>query len=250
MSNNADRTARRLSPLLLVLAALCFLLPFIGVSCNTAAGSAALGSLGSIGASGDSSGAAQSAACLRALDGRDLYTYSGLNLATGSDPTAQTNIPGCPTTSSSNSNSPLAISPSAQPPTLGIGVQPLLVVALLLIIVGVVGGVVRGRTGRLVAAGAALLAAGLVVVDNATAHTAIVNKLDSSVGDGAAGGSMSAAGLSGTVDSFFTIHAALGFILVLIALLLAALANGVALALGVTARPSVPPAPPPASVTG
>jgi hypothetical protein len=95
-----------------------------------------------------------------------------------------------------------------------------------------------------------LLAAGLVVVDNSTAHTAIVNKLDSSVGGGAAGGSLSAAGLSGTLDSFFTIHAALGFILVLVALVLTALANAVALAAGGTARPSVPPAPPPGGVTG
>jgi hypothetical protein len=265
MSNAVERSTRGASPILLVLAALCFLLPFMGVSCNTSAGSAALGSLGSVGASGDSSGAAASAACLQALNGRDLYVYSGLNMVTGSDPTAQTNIPGCPTTSSSNSTSPLAISPTAQTPTLGIGVQALMVVVLLLIVVGVVGGAVRGRSGRFIAAGAALLAAILAVVNTSTAHTAIVNKLNSSVGGGA-GGSLSAAGLgNGTIDSFFNIHAALGFTLILIALGFAVLANLVALIVesgvrlaaaaphagtpplpgGVGPGPEFPPAPPP-----
>lgn len=248
MPNAVQRATRGASPILLVLAALCFLLPFMGVSCNTSAGSAALGSLGSVGASGDSSGAAASAACLQALNGRDLYVYSGLNMVTGSDPTAQTDIPGCPTTSSANSTSPLAVSPTAQTPTLGIGVQALTVIVLLLIIVGVVCSAVRGRGGRLIAAGAALLAAILVVVNNSTAHTAVVNKLDSSLGGGA-GGSLSSAGLgSATIDSFFNIHAGLGFLLILIALAFALLANLVALVvesgLRLTAAPAPVSAPP------
>jgi hypothetical protein len=262
MPSRVDKATRGASPILLVLAALCFLLPFVGVSCNTAAGSAALGSLGSVGASGNSGAAAASAACLQALSGRDLYTYTGLNMVTGSDPTLQTNIPGCPTTSSSNSNSPLAISPSAPTPTLGIGVQALMVLVLLLIIVGVVGGVVRGRAGRCVAAAAALLAMALVLINNATAHSAIVNKLTSSAGGT---GALSASGLSGTFDSFFNIHAALGFTLILIALGLGALANLVAVLVGSGLRlttlgpqtgappppggiipaPAIPPAPPP-----
>jgi hypothetical protein len=261
MPNNLDKATRGVSPILLVLAALCFLLPFVGVSCNTSAGTAALGSLGSVGASGNNSGAAASAACLQALNGRDLYTYTGLNMVTGSDPSVQTSIPGCPTTSSSNSNSPLAISPSAPTPTLGIGVQALMVVVLLLIIVGVVGGAVRGRTGRLIAAGAALLAAVLVILNNSTAHAAIVNKITSSAGGT---GSLSSSGLGGTIDSFFSVHAALGFTLILIALGFAVLANLVALVVGsgmrlttvgpqpgapppggVTPWPDIPPAPPP-----
>jgi hypothetical protein len=224
MRNNVDRTARRASPILLVLAVLCFLLPFIGVSCNTSAGSAVLGSLG---ASADTSNAAASAACLKALNGHDLYVYNGLNLVTGSDPTVQTDIPGCPTTSSSNSTSPLAISPSAQPPTLGIGVQVVMVLVLLLIVVAIIGGAVRGRAGRALAGGAALLAIVLVLVNNSTAHSAIVDKLNSSA-SGGAGGSLPSAALGGTIDSFFTVHAALGFTLILVALGLAVVANLVA----------------------
>jgi hypothetical protein len=226
MPREIDKATRGASPILLVLAALCFLLPFIGVSCNTSAASAALGSLGSIGGSGNNSGAAVSAACLNALNGHDFYNYSGLNLATGSEPTAQVNVPGCPATSSSAPSSPLAVSPSAQAPPLGIGVQPLLLVALVLIVAGILGGAVRGTAGRVAAGGAALLAAILVVVDNSTAHSAIVSKLNSS---GAANGSLQSAGLGGAVDTFFNIHAALGFTLVLIALGLTLLANAVAL---------------------
>ncbi|MEO8898866.1 MAG: hypothetical protein ABI352_08820 [Candidatus Dormibacter sp.] len=226
MPRDIDKATRGASPILLVLAALCFLLPFIGVSCNTSAASAAIGSLGSIGGSANSSGATVSAACLNALNGHDFYNYSGLNLVTGSEPTAQVNVPGCPATSSSTPSSPLAVSPSAQAPPLGIGVQPLLVVALVLIVVGILGGARRGSAGRVAAGGAALLAAILVVVSNSTAHAAIVNKLDSS---GAANGSLQSAGLGGAVDTFFNIHAALGFILVLIALGFTVLANAVAL---------------------
>jgi hypothetical protein len=226
MPKDVDKASRGASPILLVLAALCFLLPFIGVSCNTSAASAALGSLGSIGGSGNSSGAAVSAACLQALNGHDFYTYSGLSMVTGSEPTAQVNVPGCPTTSSSTPTSPLAVSPSAQAPPLGIGVQPLMVVVLVLIVVGILGGALRGRAGRFAAGGAALLATVLAVVNNSTAHSAIVNKLDSS---GAANGSLQSAGLGGAIDAFFNIHAALGFTLILIALGLTVLANAVAL---------------------
>ncbi len=207
MPRDIGKATRGASPILLVLAALCFLLPFVGVSCNTSAASAALGSLGSIGGSGSSSGAAVSAACLQALNGHDFYNYSGLNMVTGSEPTAQVDIPGCPTTSSSTPTSPLAVSPSAQAPPLGIGVQPVMVVVLVLIVIGILGGALRGRAGRFAAGGAALLAAVLVVVNNSTAHAAIVNKLDSS---SAANGSLQSAGLGGAIDAFFNIHAALG----------------------------------------
>jgi hypothetical protein len=226
MPRDVDKATRGASPMLLVLAALCFLLPFVGVSCNTSAASAALGSLGSIGGSGNSSGAAVSAACLQALNGHDFYNYSGLSMVTGSEPTAQVDVPGCPTTSSSSPTSPLAVSPSAVAPPLGIGVQPVMVGVLVLIVVGILGGALRGRAGRFAAGGAALLAAVLVIVNNSTAHAAIVNKLDSS---SAANGSLQSAGLGGAIDAFFNIHAALGFTLILVALGLTVVANAVAL---------------------
>ena len=229
MPKDVDRATRGASPILLVLAALCFLLPFIGVSCNTSAASAAIGSLGSIGGSTNSSAAAVSAACLQALNGYDFYNYSGLSMVTGSEPTAQVNVPGCPTTSSSTPTSPLAVSPSAQAPPLGIGVQPVMVAALVLVVVGILGGAVRGRAGRFAAGGAALLAAVLVVVNNSTAHAAIVSKLDSS---SAANGSLQSAGLGSAIDAFFNIHAALGFTLILIALGLTVVANAAALMIG------------------
>jgi hypothetical protein len=226
MPTTAERSVRGVSPILLVLAALCFLLPFVGVSCNTSAGGAALGSaLSQAGGAGNSGNAAAVTTCLQGLSGRDLVTYSGVNLLTGGTPTAATSIPGCDTGSSSSSSASSTVSKDA-----GIGVQPLMVVALLLILLGIVAGLLRAPARAVIAGGAALVAAVLIVINNSTVHTPILNKLTSSGG----GASISSLGLTGGLglENFFSIHAAIGFILVLIALVLALAANGVDAALG------------------
>jgi hypothetical protein len=222
MPTTVEKSARGVSPILLVLAALCFLLPFVGVSCNTAAGGAALGSaLSQAGGLGNSGNAAAVTSCLQGLNGHDLVTYSGVNLLTGGTPTTVTNIPGCDTGSSPSASS--TVSKDA-----GIGVQPLIVVALLLILVGIVATAVRAPLRAVIAGGAALVAAVLIVINNSTVHTPILNKLTSSAG----GSSLSSLGIAGGLESFFSIHAAIGFLLVLIALLLAVAVNVAALALG------------------
>ena len=237
MPATAERSARGVSPILLVLAALCFLLPFVGVSCNTAAGGAALGSaLSQAGGAGNSGNAAAVTSCLQGLSGRDLVTYSGVNLLTGGNPTTTTNIPGC------GSSSSAAASTEA-----GIGVQPLIVVAFVLVLVGIVATVLHARLRALVAGGAALVAAVVIIINNSAVHTPILNKLTSGSGN-----SLSSLGIAGGVESFFTIHAAIGFTLVLIALFLALAVNVAALALGSRLRLTVagsgggaPPAGPP-----
>lgn len=211
MPATVQKASRGASPILLILAALCFLLPFVGVSCNTAAGGAALGSaLSAAGGSGNSGNAAAANTCLQALNGKDLATYSGVNLLTGGNPTTSTNIPGCDSSASSTSTTEG-----------GVGVQPLVLVAFILILVGIIAAVLRPPMRGLLAGGAAVIAGVLLVINNATVHTQIINKLT----QGSSGSSLSSLGISGGADQFFNIHAALGFFLVLVALVLALLVN-------------------------
>jgi hypothetical protein len=225
-SATVERSARGASPVLLVLAALCFLLPFVGVSCNTAAAEAALGgAFSQAGGSAGSGNAGAATSCLEALTGHDLATYSGLNLLTGSNPSVATSIAGCGTT------------PAAPSTEGGIGAQPLIVVAFLLILVGMVATIVRGPTRGYVAGGAALVAAVLIIFANSAVHTPIVNKLTASAG----GLSLSNLGSGALgVANFLNIHPAIGFWLVPAALVLAVAANAVTIA--VTSRQlAVPP---------
>jgi hypothetical protein len=225
---DVTKATRGASPILLVLAALCFLLPFVGVSCNTAAAQGALGpALTQLGGSGSQS--AQANECLQALTNRDLASYSGVNLAFGGNPSTPSNLPGCDSGTGSTSSSP---------DQGNIGVQPLVLVAFILIVVGLLATLLRAPLRHLVAGGAALVAGVLILVDNSTVHTPIINKLSSS------GGSNSLAQLgAGSISAFFDVHAALGFTLVLVALVLAILVNagGAAAVL----RPATGAAPPP-----
>ena len=66
MPGTVETSSRRASPVLLVLAALCFLLPFIGVSCASSSQSG----LGPF--PGGAPGAAQVSSCLSALVNTDL----------------------------------------------------------------------------------------------------------------------------------------------------------------------------------
>jgi len=235
MSATAERSARGASPILLVLAALCFLLPFVGVSCNTAAGSAALGgALSQAGGSGLSGDSATITRCVQALSGRDLATYSGINLLTGSDPTTATDLPGCTSSTSSPVPSPAASSGAA------IGVQPLIVAAAILILVGILATALPGRLRPVVAGSAALVAAVLVAVNNAGVHTPILSRLSAGGGN-----TLSSLGVTGGIETFFNIRAGIGFTLVLLALAVAVAINAVAVAMGAAARPDALPASPP-----
>jgi hypothetical protein len=238
MSATAERSARGASPILLVLAALCFLLPFVGVSCNTAAGSPLVGGVlsqaGGSGLSGAPAAGTITRCVVQALSGRDLATYSGINLLTGSDPTTATEPSGCTSSTST--------------PRAAIGVQPLIVAAAILILVGILATALPGRLRPAVAGSAALAAAVLVAVNNAGVHTPILSRLSAGRGD-----TFSSLGVTGRIETFFNIHAAIGFTLVLLALAVAVAVNAVALAMGSAARldalpaspPGNPPPPPP-----
>lgn len=220
-----QKAARGVSPALLVLAALCFLLPFAGVSCNTSAGSAAIsGALSQLGASGSSASAA--ASCLQGLNGKDLLSYSGVNMVTGGNPSAVGSIPGC----DSSTSAPVSTSTAG-----GIGVQPLIVVALLFVIVGILAVLLRAPLRRsLIAAAVGLAAAVLIIINNSTVHGTVLSKLTASLGNSlpSSGSSLPGADLRASVGGFFDIHAAIGFTLVLIALFLAVAVNLAALIAG------------------
>ena len=242
MSANAERAARGASPIVLLLAALCFLLPFVGVSCNTSAGSAALGgALSQAGPAGLAGNSATVTQCVQALVGRDLATYSGINMLTGSDPSTITTLPGCTGANSTAGSSAAASSGAA------IGVQPLIVAAAVLILVGILATALPARVRPATAGAAALVAAVLIAVNNAGVHTPILSRLS------AGGGSnLSSLGISGGLDTFFNIHPGIGFTLVLLTLVLAVAVNAAALVMGSGLRvtrlpvsPGEPPPPPP-----
>ena len=87
-----EKAARRISPLFFLAAIGAFLLAFAGVSCNTDTARTLLGSGGQ--AFGATAAQAQEAqACLDALTGYNLATYSGADLAFGAAPTVASSAP-------------------------------------------------------------------------------------------------------------------------------------------------------------
>ena len=210
MPDTVQKASRGASPVLLVLAALCFLLPFVGVSCNSSGLQGLAGAL-----PGGSSGSAQSSACLAAISNTDLYTYSGLNLATGSAPSTAALPQSCSTTTGGTQS-------SSETPT--VGVQPLLILVLVLIVLGIAATILRSPLRYATALAAALAAAILVIVNNSVVHNAVSNKITDLANRSSGSSNLGLQGVGG-VGSFFNIHAAIGFTLILIALLLAVVVN-------------------------
>jgi hypothetical protein len=166
--------------------------------------------------------------CLEALSGRDLVSYSGVNLLTGSNPTIATGVTGCGPSS------------AAAPTEANVGAQPLIEVALLLIVIGIVATILRGPLRGFVGGGAALVAAVLIILANSVVHTPILDKVTASAG----GLSLANLGTGALgVLNLVSIHPAIGFWLALIALLLAVAANAVTVAV-TSKQPAVPPPPP------
>ncbi|HSP65154.1 MAG TPA: hypothetical protein VLO10_03090 [Candidatus Deferrimicrobium sp.] len=162
------------------------------------------------------------ASCLATISNTDLYSYSGLNLATGSAPSTATVPSSCSTTASGASS-------SGETPT--VGAQPLLIVAFVLILVGIAATLLRSPMRYAVAAGAALTAAILVIASNSTTHGAVSDKITALINKSAGSTDLNLQGLGG-VGNFFNIHAAVGFTLILIALFLAAAVNAAGWAAG------------------
>jgi hypothetical protein len=239
-----DPAARLVSPFFLILAGLCFLLPFAGVSCNTTTARTfidsfpgAAQSLGGQGSGGPS--ARQVDACLNALGGFSFYTYNGVDLVAGSDPTVaspSSEPAACASLSSSASSSGVSTSPGASAHQVNVGVQPLFLVALAAILAGLLLGLFRYAARGLVVAVSAGAGIILLLVASSTLSSAVLDRLGAAIssGEGQAGGS--AASLPPGIDlsSFFSVSLGLGLILAIVALAVVVLYNLVSFGVAVS----------------
>jgi hypothetical protein len=257
---------RIVSPVLLVLAGLCFLLPFAGVSCNTTTATAELGSLSSIsqelGGGASVSEPAGLTGCLNSLDNHNFATYTGLDLTAGSAPSVAGAEPsGCSAlTKEEGSSSSLPTSADAN--QIGLGVQPLLLVALVAMLLSLLLSLTRFGFRGLAVAAAAAVAIILLVVEQGQVGTQLLDKISQR-----ALGSVSGSGLPGIpaglgtsslisaqMSAYFSVTVGIGFILAIVALAVVALYNLAVqlvplLSEGARAGAAVPngvfPAPPP-----
>ena len=183
------RTAaiRGVSPLGFALTLLCFLFAFNAVSCNTDAAKQTLHT--AAGLTGGQTSTAALDACLDALRGVNLFTYSGINLAFGSAPSEVGSVPSACRSSQSGFNT--ATSPAAAAQA-AIGVQPLALVAFIACCVGVLLGAAflllprRARFALPVCALLAVDALVMLVVEQSRAQSAVLQRIDSlAAGNGA-----------------------------------------------------------------
>ena len=159
-----ERVARNFSPPLLILVALCFLLPFAAASCNTDR------------AKSDPRITRQPPAaralfdrCLDNAKGQELFSYSGYDLVTGGDPTVSNDrINGCPQQTT-------GAAAQATAKTVNIGSQGWFIGVLIVLLAGIVASALRfpGRgflVTALCGAGIALLLVGLLQIQGAVSN--------------------------------------------------------------------------------
>jgi hypothetical protein len=223
------------SPVLLVLAGLCFLLPFAGVSCNTSAVKEEIGSISSFsqafGGEGSVSMPAGLTGCLNSLDNFNLAAYTGLDLAAGSAPSAAGAEPsGCSALTKEEGTS-TSIPTSADANQIGLGAQPLLLVALVAMLLGLLLSLTRLALRGLLVAVAAAVAIILLAVEHGQVSTQVLDKISHSAlnsisGTLAAHGTLGISNLLRVeITNSFTVTVGIGFILALVALALVVLYN-------------------------
>jgi hypothetical protein len=229
---------RIVSPVLLVLAGLCFLLPFAGVSCNTSTAKAELGSIAStlqlLGGQGGVAGVSEPpglTGCLNSLSNYNFATYTGLDLAGGSAPSVAGAEPsGCSALTKEEGTSS-SIPTSADANQIGLGAQPLLLVALVAMLLGLLLGLVRFALRALAVAVAAAVAIILLVVEQGQVSTQVLDKISHSAlnsisGSSAIHGTLGIATfLKVEISDSFTVTVGIGFILTVVALAVVALYN-------------------------
>lgn len=203
--------ARSVSPFLFLLVILTFFLVFAGVSCNSAATKSAIGSIdASQGVS--SAQAAQVNACIDALNGVNILTYNGWQLAFGKDPVIGSVPAAC------NQNNAAATNTSSA----NIGPQLLAFLALLCVglalLFAIAGafGLVVARSRAFVCAIFGAGAAALLILDHLHVHDLLLAKIASSEGS-------TIPGLDPA--SLFSINPGIGLIVALVILALAVLYN-------------------------
>src|SRR5437016_11371155 len=176
-----ERTARRLTPPLFLLAILCFFFTFAGVSCNTDQAKATLH--GAAGLSGGNVNLAQLDRCLDALKGDNLFSYTGFNLAFGTAPSGLSSTPSACASGASSLPSSSSALPVGSQATLG--VQPLELVAFIAIVGGVIAGLLallrpwRTPWRAAMAALLSIISVILLLLEQVHAHTAVVDKISS-----------------------------------------------------------------------
>jgi hypothetical protein len=229
--------ARRVSPFLFLLVILTFFLAFAGVSCNTATTKSALGSIDASQGVSAAEGA-QVTACIDALNGVNILTYNGWQLAFGKDPVIGSVPAAC------NQNNAAGADTSSA----NIGPQLLAFLALLSVLLGLIFatagflGVLAARSRALVTAIFAAGAGALLVLDHFHVRDVLLSKISSSEGSSVPG-----------VDpaSLFNVNPGTGLLVALLILLVALLHNVAALVVGggpptvATAEPPEPLPPPP-----
>ncbi len=160
--------------------------------------------------------------CLDALNGEDVATYSGLELATGGGPSVTSREPAsCAALSAANGGSTTARLDGSR---IGVGVQPLLVVALAVMLLGLLLGFTRFALRRMAVAATAVAAMILLGVEQAQVGSQILGRITQSA-FGAVTASVPVHGTPGVanllqveISSSFTVTAGLGFILAMVAL--------------------------------
>jgi hypothetical protein len=229
--------ARRVSPFLFLLVILSFFLVFTGVSCNTATTKSALGSIDATEGVTAAQGA-QVIACINQLNGVNILTFNGWQLAFGKDPVIGSVPAAC------NQNNAAGADTSSA----NIGPQILAFLALLSATLGLIfaaAGFLGSLAARSRALVSAIFAAGaglLLILDYFHVRDVLLSKISSSEGSSVPG-----------IDpaSLFSINPGTGLLVALVILLLALVYNVAALIIGAgppavaTAAPAEPLPPPP-----
>jgi hypothetical protein len=222
-----DPAPRLVSPVLLILAGLCFLLPFAGVSCNTAPVKSEVGSL--LAGEGSLISDTVVGPCLDGLNGDSVATYTGLDLATGASPSTDALEPaGCAALSAANGGSTTTRLDGSQ---IGVGAQPLLLVALVAMLLGLLLSLTRFALRPLAVAATAVAAIVLLAVNQAQIGSQILGRITQSA-FGAVTESLPGNGTPGIasylqveISSSFKVTAGIGLILAMVALGLLVLYN-------------------------
>jgi hypothetical protein len=220
-----ERTVRRVTPALFVLAIVCFFFTFAGVSCNTDQAKTAL--QGAAAFSNGTLNVAELDRCLDALNGDNLYSYSGFDLAFGGAPSALTSPPAACGARAASLPSSSAVPPTAQA---ALGVQPLQLVALVAIVLGVVTGLValvrpwRPARRALGTSLLAVVALALLAIELVHAHNVAIDKISTA---------STGAGVPFSISQYIDFNIGIAFILALAALAVVALYNLAAALYGV-----------------
>ncbi len=210
--------ARRVSPFLFLLVILTFFLAFAGVSCNTATTKSALGSIDASQGVTPAEGA-QVTACINALNGVNILTYNGWQLAFGKDPVIGSVPAAC------NQNNAAGADTSSA----NLGPQFLAFLALLTVVLGLIfaaAGFLGGVAARSRALVTVIFAAGagaLLVLDQFHVRDLLLSKISSSEGSSVPG-----------IDpaSLFNVNPGTGLLVAEVILLVAVVYNLAALFIG------------------